>query len=180
MRPLIILSIFCLALSCTKKETKLSNSCVEIMESDSFYYALPLDELQYKAMYRTENYITQVIDSQVQNIDFDCAVVVNPSEEEISNLRKTMGQDFDESFRISTKHSEAIKCMIESKGIRTVVVTEQFIRFVTKSRTWDLDVQKDNIPDWKFILFKEGKDPMILPSLTLTVEDVEQYFLGLE
>lgn len=156
------------------------------MESDSFYYALPLplDEFSYKSMYRTENYITERTDSKVQTIAFDCAVVVNPSEDQILNLKKAIGDDInirndiDKSTIISAKHSEAVRCMIESKGIRTLEATGQFISFVSEKRIWNLNVRKDSIPDWKYIFYKEGKEPLILPSLMLTVEDVEQYFGG--
>lgn len=93
MRLLIIITLIPLGiLSCSKRDTKLSDSCRDIIESDSFYFALPLDEGQYKAIYRLENYITQMADSQVQTIDYDCAVVVNPTDEQFDKLREILGK----------------------------------------------------------------------------------------
>lgn len=66
--------------------------------------------------------------------------------------------------------------MIESNGIRTLTPTGQFLRFIGKNRTWDLDIRKDTFPDWKFILFNKEKEPMVLPSTSVTVEEIEQYF----
>jgi len=167
----IIPVIFLLVLSCSKQEAKLSDSCIDIIESDTFYFALPLDG-QHKVMYRLEDYLIQVIDSRIQTIDFNCAVVVTPTNKQIDKLRK----DFNENLEINTKHSEAVICMIESKGIPALAATGQFIRFIGKDRTWDLDIRKDTFPDWKFILFKETGEPVILPSLYMTIEEVEQYF----
>ncbi len=148
---------------------------MDIIESDSFYFALP-DYGQYKAMYRLEDYLTQVIDSSVQMIDFNCAVVITPTNKQIDELREILGQDFNENLKINTRHSEAVRCMIESKGIPALAATGQFLRFIGKDRTWDLDIRKDTFPDWKFILFKEKSEPMILLSLYMTIEEVEQYF----
>lgn len=175
MRPLIAILIFILVVSCSKKEV-LSDSCKDIIESDSFYYVLPLNDRQYKEMYRLENYLTQVADSTIQTIDFDCAVVVNPTNERIDELKAMLGQDFEENIKINTRHCEAISCMIKSRGIQTLTATGKFIRFRTKNRAWDLDIQKDTLPDWKVILFKEEKAPVVLPSLGLTMEEVRSVF----
>lgn len=179
MRLLITIPVFLLIISCSKKES-LSDSCKDIIESDSFYFALPLNDRQYKEMYRLENYLTKVADSTVQTIDFDCAVIVTPTNERVNELKEMPDQDLEENVRINTRHRKAVSCMIESRGIRTLAATGKFIRFITKNQTWDLDVQKDTLPDWKLILFKEGNAPMILPSLTLTMEDVDQYFREVE
>ena len=162
-------------MSCSKQDTKLSDSCIDIIESDSFYFALPLDG-QHKVMYRLEDYLTQVIDSRVQTFDFNCAVVVTPTNKQIDKLREILGQDFDDNLKINTRHSEAVSCMIESNGIPALAATGQFLRFMGKDRTWDLDIRKDTFPDWKFILFNERSEPLILPSLYMTIEEVEQYF----
>ena len=177
MVRLLIILLTISGSSCTNRNTRIDDSCAEIIESDTFYWTQPLNVPAYKAMYRTENYLTEIDDSQALVIDFDCAIVVSPTDEQIAELKRTIGQGSDESVKISTRHCEAIRCMIESKGIRTFWPTRQFIRFETGTRTWGLDVRRDSFPDWKFILFKRGKDPVILPSLTLTIEDIDQYLL---
>jgi hypothetical protein len=133
-------------------------------------------EGQHKAIYRLENYITQIADSQAQTIDYNCAVGVNPTDEQFDMLQEILGQDFDENKNINIRHSEAVSCMIESYGIRTLTSTGQFLRFVGKNRTWDVDIRKDTFPDWKFILFNKKKEPVVLPSINVTVEEIEQYF----
>jgi hypothetical protein len=176
MKGLKISLVFVLALSCLKKEGKVSDECIDIIKSDSFYFALPLDAGQYKARYRLENYLAQVMDSNVQTIDFDCAVVINPTNSQIGQLKEILKVDFDETIRINTRHSEAGCCIIESHGIPTLNATGQFLRFIGEDRTWDLDIRKDTLPDWKFILFKKTKEPMVFPSVAVTLKEVEQYF----
>src|SRR5688500_662038 len=125
MKGLKIPLVFVLALSCLKKEGKVSDSCVDIIRSDSFYFALPLDEGLYKARYRLDNYLAQVMDSSVQTIDFDCAVIINPTNGQIAQLKEILKQDFDENIRVNTRHSEAVGCIIESHGIPTLKATGQ-------------------------------------------------------
>jgi hypothetical protein len=176
MKGLKIPLVFLLALSCLKKEGKVSDACMDIIKSDSFYFALPLDEGQYKARYRLENYLAQVIDSGVQRIDFDCAVVINPTNGQLDQLKEILQHDFDENIRINTRHSEAVGCIIESHGIPTLNATGQFLRFIGADRTWDLDIRKDTLAEWKFILFKKTKEPTVFPSVALTIKEVDQYF----
>jgi|SRR5688572_24672117 len=123
-----------------------------------------------------KNYITKVIDSSVQTINFDCAVAVKPSNEQIDKFREGLAQDFGENLKINTRHFEAVSCLIESKGIPTVAASGQFLRFIGKEGTWDLDMGKDTFADWKVIPFKERKEPVILPSISLTIEEVNPYF----
>lgn len=167
-----------LALGCAKKPSELSDKCKQIIESDSFYYAVPLHEMQaeFEAMYKLDNFLTTTTDSEIQTIDFDCLVGVNPTEEQFEQLRKMSETDFTETIRINSIHSDAARCMIESRGIRFIDATGRFIRFTTKNQTWDLDLQKSKFPEWKFILFKEGENPEIISNVALTIEKVEQYF----
>src|SRR5690606_22054402 len=92
--------------SCTKRPTGLSAECKQIIESDSFYYAVPLPEMQaeFDAMWRLDNFLTTSEDWEVQTIDFDCIVSVNPTNEKLQELRKIAQEHFDETVRISTKH----------------------------------------------------------------------------
>jgi len=151
---------------------------VDIIEADSFYFTLPL-EGQYKVMYQLENYITPGINVKVKTIDFNCAVVINPTYEQLDKLKEILGPDFNENLKINERHSDAVRCIIESKGIPIIVPTGQFVRFIGKNRTWDLDIRRDTFPDWKFILFNERMEPVVLPTVMVTMEEVEKYF-GIE
>jgi hypothetical protein len=178
MKPLLITLTLLLALSCTKRPTELSDKCKQVIESDSFYYAALIPEMQaqFDAMWKLDNFITTSSDSEIETIDFDCIVTINPTNEKLDELRKIEEESVDESIRISKKHIEATTCVAESKGIRFVEVTGQLIRFKTTNQTWVLDMQKDKFADWKFILFKKGKEPKIIPNIVLTLEKIDEYF----
>ena len=40
----------------------------------------------------------------------------------------------------------------------------------------DLEIRRDSVPGWKVILFKVSKDPIVLPNVLVTTEEVETYF----
>jgi hypothetical protein len=178
MRLLINTLILLLALSCIKKPTELSDKCKQIIESDSFYYAVPVGETQaqFDAIFKLDNFLTTSNDSEIQTIDFNCVVTVNPTNEKLEELQKMFEDNFDETVSISIKHTEATRCVTESKGIRFVEATGQLIRFRTTNQTWDLDMEKDRFSDWKFILFKKGKAPEIVPNIRMRFDKIDEYF----
>lgn len=165
--------------TCSTNNSTLSQSCVDIIASDSFYFALPLlnsGDKYYEEMFRLENYITKTIDAEAQHIDFDCVIIVDPTEEEIAKGRIERGREFEDDFEIGSRHSKALSCLIESRWVPTVAATGQFVKLTSKHRTWDLNVQRNDFADWTFILFKTNKTPLVLPSLLVTEEKLEQYF----
>jgi hypothetical protein len=181
MRLSITTLTLLMALSCSKRPAELSDKCKQTLDSDSFYFAVPEPEMQgqFDAIWKLDNFLTTSDDSGIQTIDFDCVVTVIPTNEKLEELRKILGDNFDETVRISSTHAEAAKCVTESKGIQFVEATGQLIRFKTTNQTWDLDMQKDKLSDWKFILFKRGKHPVIIPNVSLTFDKIDEYF-GIE
>ena len=178
MRLIVVPFILFLALSCAKRPTELSDRCKQIIESDSFYYTLPVAEIQgeFDNLFKLDNFVITTVDPDIQTIDFDCVVTVNPTSEKLEDLRRTLEENFDESVSIATRHTNAARCVTELKGIRFVEASGQLIRFKTTNQTWDLDMSKDKFSDWKFILFKKGKDPEIVPNVILTLDKIDEYF----
>jgi hypothetical protein len=178
MRLIIILNFLVLTLSCSNRPMELSDKCKQIIESDSFYYVAPLPGMkeQFDAMWKLDNFLTTLSESEIQTIDFDCVVTVNPTPEKFEKLRKIEEEHFDETVRISTKHVDATRCVTESRGIKFVEATGQLIRFKTTNQTWDLDMQKDKFSDWKFVLFKKGKEPKIISNVQMTFDEIDIYF----
>ena len=178
MRLTTIFTFLVMTLSCTNRPMELSDKCKQIIESDSFYYAAPLPRMkeQFDAMWKLDNFLTTFNDSEIQTVDFDCVVTVNPTPKKLEELRKTEEGYFDEIERITTKHVEATRCVTESRGIKFVEANGQLIRFKAANQTWDLDMQKDKFSDWKFILFKKGKEPKIIPNVQMTFDEIDIYF----
>ena len=61
----------------------------QIIESDTFYYAVPVPEMQaqFDAMWKLDNFLTTSNDSEIQTIDFDCVVTINPTKEKLEEIR---------------------------------------------------------------------------------------------
>jgi hypothetical protein len=96
---------------------ELGDGSKPIIESDSFYYAAPLPEMkaQFDAIWKLDNFLTTSNDPEIQTVDFDCVVTVNPTAEQLEELRKVEKEHFDETVRISTKHTEATRCVLNQE-----------------------------------------------------------------
>jgi hypothetical protein len=146
-------------------------------ENEPIYFALPLGMSleEYKAMSDIKSFQSAIDMSQHEFIDFDCAVIVSPAFEEVEALRTMLGSD-DESIEINITHSKTISKRIELYGIKTIPTMERFIIFKGEKATWKLDMRRDSISAWKVILFNKAKEPIVLPNILVTKDDVEQYF----
>lgn len=158
---------------------ELSDRCQQIIESDTFYRAIPLVdrwEAQVDSIWKLDNFLITSNDSEIQTFDSDCVVTVNPTNERLDELRTVFDDNFDETVSIAARHTEAAKCVTESSGIQFFEATGQLVRFRGTNQTWDLDMQKDKLADWKFIFFKKGKEPKIIPNVMLMFDEIDKYF----
>jgi hypothetical protein len=163
---------------CPRPKTKFNATSIDDLEHQAIYFALPLgmDLDQYKAMYNLKNYLSEIDSRRLEYIDFACVVIAYPSSEQIEKLSMTKLPVDHESIEVNRRHEQVLAKMIQSFGLRTEFTPEQFIYFKGDRGSWDLDVRKDKIPDWKFILFKKDKEPTLLPNVLVTREEVEHYF----
>jgi hypothetical protein len=174
----LILVLISIALwGCPGKKSESIATTMDSLENESVYFALPLGMSldQFKAMHKVENYLAETDETTGEYIEFDCAVVVYPTSEEISKLRTILKTD-DESIEVNRKLSESAASMIRSYGLKTVNTTGPYITFKGEKGVWTLDMRKDSLPSWKFILFKTSKDPTVLPNVLVTRDEVLTYF----
>jgi hypothetical protein len=149
------------------------------MKDASIYFTLPLGMTldQYRAMYKLENYRSEVNQDKIGYIEFDCAVISSPTPDEVGEMDQ-------ESIDTTKKYLELVAEMIQSYGVQTISTTEQFVNLKGDQGVWELDLKKHSIPDlkkhsnpeWKIILFKITKEPIVLPDVLLTRGEVETYF----
>jgi hypothetical protein len=74
--------------SCSKKDSSV-NLQEDSLNSKPVYSALTLDE--YKRFYNSDSTSVDTLKDYV--IDFDCAVLIYPTEEEIDEMKKKYGED---------------------------------------------------------------------------------------
>jgi hypothetical protein len=165
-------------LSCGRTtDNKDKTDTVTNIKPDSGEIAKP--DFDYDAQFKLENYlVSETLDSsKVQTINFDCSLLIYPTEAQIEQMKKTEGE---ENFYVGADdsnfyQSQAIQ-ILDSLGIKSESASRQFIKFVGVNNSWTLDIRKKNLPAWNLILFKKDKTPEAVPTISLTVEKVKDYF----
>lgn len=164
-----------IVLSCSKKQESTDITYpIKIAGSDSTKSG---DD--YNALFRLENYLTgeQHDTSKVQVINFDCAVLIYPTHEQVEEMKKNEGEDdfytiADDANFYQTRAIE----LFDSAGVKTAGTQKQFVKFVGDESTWTLDVRKKNLPAWNVILFNKKKGPQPTATISLTYELVKKFY----
>lgn len=163
--------------SCTKTADTSSNlqhadSLKTEVDSTTTY------EFDYNAQFKLDNYLTTDSFDEKTNdiIDFDCAILIYPTSEQIDEMKN----EGEEDFYIGADDSNWYQAMaiekIDSVGIKTITASGRYLRLRGQNRTWDLDIRKKNLPAWNLIFFKPTKEPKIILTVDLTVDETKNYF----
>lgn len=168
--------IFCVTFwACGKKQDNATTiNPIKISASNS----TKTDD-EYAAQFKLENYLAgeQNDASKVQVIDFDCAVLIYPTHEQVEEMKKTEGED--EFYTIADDanfyQTRAIQ-LLDSAGIKTAGTQKQFVKFVGGRSSWTLDVRKKNLPGWNLIFFSKKKAPQPTAAVSVTYDSVKNYF----
>lgn len=183
MKPKFILIIVITLFSCSKPN---SDSIQELTDSlpksntDISYALSAIDttHYDYDTYFQLESYLAKdkLGDTKFELVDFDCAILIYPTNEQIDEMQKEYGEDF---YTIADDNSwyqaEALR-LIDSLQVRELRTTNRFIRLKGESNSWDLDIRKKNLPAWNLIFFKTTKEPKIISTVDINVYSVSQYF----
>lgn len=169
--------IFAFLFGCSKSTDKASNddpadsvaSRLDTIKASSF---------DYESLFKFDSYLTRIpANDSVQMVDFDCAIMVYPTAEQIDEMKKTDG---DDNFYIEADDANwyQVQSMdtLNFMSIKTINASGKFVRLVGSEQTWDLDIRKKNLPAWNLIFFKTTKEPRIMSTADLTSHDVKDYF----
>lgn len=134
------------------------------------------NENDYESYLKLENYLSVNPSGEIQTIDSSCAIVVDPTEEQMKKMEVEYGEDFatiadDNAYFLSEAYTR-----LDSSNIKTVNTNQRFLKLNGKSQTWILDVRKEGAPEWNIILFHKDKTPEILSSIDVTYEKIKDYF----
>lgn len=133
----------------------------------------------YLAQYKLENYLAgeQADTSKVQVINFNCAVFIYPTHEQVEEMKKTEGED--EFYTIADDanfyQARAIQ-LLDSAAVKTAGTQKQFIKFVSGESSWTLDVRKKNLPGWNLIFFNKKKAPQPTAAVNVTFDSIKFFF----
>lgn len=142
----------------------------------SFYFVLPLNEDAHRAMYGLENYLSQDPDPNSETVNFDCAVIVFPTDKQYKYHKDILKDDFDESVQSSNEYNDMVKEVIESAGVKTVSTRGEYLRMIGTNMTWNLILRKDYLPPWNLIFFTRDHGPKIIPPAEFGIELITSYF----
>lgn len=137
----------------------------------------------YESFFNLQSYFTEekIEDKNFEIIDFDCAILIYPTNAQIDKMKKEFGEE--EFYTIADDNNwyqgQAIE-LIDSVGIKKIMLKGQFLKLIGRQMNWDLDLRKKNLPSWNLIFFKTDKEPKIVSTMDMTVEEVHDYFNNLE
>lgn len=133
----------------------------------------------YESFYKLESYLIDSLssDSTIEIVDFDCAILVYPTSEQIDEMREADGEeDFYTAADDSNWYQSKAIEILDSLGVKQVLPKGQYLRIKGENRTWDLDIRKKNLLTWNLIFFNRNKEPQIISTVDLTIEQVGEYF----
>jgi hypothetical protein len=127
-----------------------------------------------------ENYIhTDAVDTtDLETIDYDCAVLIYPTEEQIETMKNEYGEDDFYTIADDSQYYQAAAIeKLDSAGIVQVVSnTKRFLTFNDMSRDWTLDVRRKGFPAWNIVFFKKTKAPKVVFAIDVTNDSIQAYF----
>ncbi|HWA32490.1 MAG TPA: hypothetical protein VG737_00090 [Cyclobacteriaceae bacterium] len=150
-----------------KTATNIDSVATESADSVALDYSL-LESYVHEAVADTTN---------VETVDYDCAVLVYPTEDQIAAMEKEYGDDFytvadDAQFYQATAIEK-----LDSAGITQLVSnSKRYLKFQGNSREWTLDVRKRGAPEWNVIFFKKEKQPKIAYAIDVNSDSIRSYF----
>lgn len=176
MRLTFTLLILMTCSGCSSVDNKPGVTLADSSAAEKVYTAASLEE--YKAMYSIENYIIkQEEESKTETIDFDCAVLIYPTDEQIEEMKKTIGEeDFYTVADDNNWYQAVVIDLVDSLHIRKITANERYLKFKGLDGSWTLDIRKDNLPSWNLIFFKRTKEPEIVSAAGMSIEQVKAYF----
>jgi hypothetical protein len=130
-------------------------------------------------LFKLTSYLdNKVIDTvSLLTIDFDCAFIIYPTDEQMEEMKKEYGED--DFFTIMDDgnyyHGTAIG-LLDSLQITTVSATKPFVRFIGTDKTWTLNLTRKGLPTCNLIFFKKNKEPKIIGTAGLSADEIKDYF----
>jgi hypothetical protein len=176
MKYFLMLTASVILYACSTGGNTTSVALEDSSSDEKVYTALSLDE--YKEMYNVQNYVTTNADKlRTEIIDFDCAILIYPTDEQIEEMRREMSED---DFYIIADDNNWYQGtaigLIDSLNIRMITASERYVMLKGHRKSWTLDIRKENSPAWNLIFFKTTKAPEVVSTVGLTIEQLREYF----
>lgn len=145
------------------------------LNSRPIHSDLNLDE--FLELYRSDTVARNSDTLANEIINFDCAVLIYPTEEEIDEMIKKYGEeDFYIIADDNTWYQGMAIQMLDSVGIKTASVHGDSLKFKGEEKNWAFDLKRDSLSGWNIILFSRKKGPQVVSAIDLTTDEIRGYF----
>ena len=130
--------------------------------------------IDYDSIYNIKQYLEygEPDSAEVQVIDFDCAVFISPSREQIDEMGPS---DYNMGRADYAPREKEQRKLCASNGIKIIKATRKYLEFRNSDRYYLMDIRKKGMPAWNVVLYKSGKSPFV-PTGWLTAEMLNEYF----
>jgi hypothetical protein len=164
--------------SCTAKSAEVATDAATHDTSRLKAVYAGFDDNNFESFLTLDNYTPDETppDHNLQVIESACAVMINPTDEQIRQMEKIHGDDFDTILDDASFYQTEAAIKLDSSKIRTIYAAQRFLQFRGSTGTWTLDIRKEGAPEWNFILFQEGRKPEIIAAVDITYEKIDEYF----
>lgn len=129
--------------------------------------------------FKLETYVFQgkVNGNDVQTISEASVLVVNPTDEQIEEMKRQYGEEdfFTIADDASFYQANAIT-LIDSMNIKKVTAEKPFALLVGENSPVTLNLRRKGAPGWMIILFNPKKTPEIVPAIDVNKEMLNDYF----
>jgi hypothetical protein len=113
--------------------------------------------------------------SQVDVVDSSVVVIVNPTDEQIEQMQKDLGDDFGTIADDWSYYQYTATMAIDSLHIPFFNVDKRYIEFAGKKK-WIVDLRKKGAPEWNIILFNKNKSPKVMQGIDVSTDSLRDYF----
>lgn len=141
-------------------------------------YADSTSEYDYNSFYKLKSYLINEITNtgDLEIIDYDCAVIINPTSGQIEELKNNMSEEDFYTVADDNQYYQGLAfVLLDSLKVRIVSTDKKFLKFVG-DKVLTLSIRKKNLPMWNIILFSKHKEPLIVPAVELGAEQIIEYF----
>jgi hypothetical protein len=162
-------------------------ACARTKDSQTQTSDLPINHVHFQdttsiginQLYLLGSYLyDQPVDTgQVKEIDFNCAVLVYPNDDQIQQMKSEYGE---EDFYIIADDNNWYQArsiaLLDSANVIKITAEKPFVRFVGNEGNWTLNLRRKGALSWNLIFFNQTKEPEVISTVDLTMEKIRTYF----
>ena len=110
----------------------------------------------------------------IQIINPPCAIIINPSDEQIEEMRKD--EDFYTIADDASFYQSNAMLVLDSFNIKSVFAEKRFLKVISEGKPMVIDIRKRGAPEWNIIFFQERKMPKVMSSIDVNNRAIVTYF----